>query len=39
MSAELLPYLMLVLVGFLPTEIWRMLGLDLVHRIEHHHPL
>lgn len=26
MSAELAPYLVLVLVGFLPTEIWRMLG-------------
>ena len=26
MSAELAPYLILILVGFLPTEIWRMLG-------------
>jgi len=27
MTSELLPYLVLILVGFLPTEIWRMLGL------------
>ena len=27
MSGELYPYLVLVLVGFLPNEIWRMLGL------------
>jgi branched-subunit amino acid transport protein len=26
-SLELWPYLVLILVGFLPTEIWRMLGL------------
>ncbi len=25
--AELWPYLVLILVGFLPNEIWRMLGL------------
>jgi hypothetical protein len=25
--SELAPYLVLVLVGFLPTEVWRMLGL------------
>ena len=24
---ELEPYLVLILVGFLPTEVWRMLGL------------
>jgi hypothetical protein len=27
MSSELLPYLVLILAGFLPTEMWRMLGL------------
>ena len=26
-TSELWPYLVLVLVGFLPTEVWRMLGL------------
>jgi branched-subunit amino acid transport protein len=26
-SLELWPYVVLILVGFLPTEIWRMLGL------------
>jgi len=26
-TSDLLPYLLLVLVGFLPTEVWRMLGL------------
>ena len=29
MSAELWPYLALILVGFLPTEVWRWLGLVL----------
>jgi hypothetical protein len=28
-SAELWPYLVLVLVGFLPNEVWRVLGLVL----------
>ena len=28
-SAELWPYLVLILVGFLPNEIWRVLGLVL----------
>jgi carbon starvation protein CstA len=27
--AELWPYLLLILVGYLPNEIWRMLGLVL----------
>src|SRR5262249_61756544 len=27
MSGELAPYLVLILVGFLPNEIWRVLGL------------
>jgi hypothetical protein len=27
MSAELSSYLMLILVGFLPNEVWRMLGI------------
>jgi hypothetical protein len=29
MTAELMPYLVLVLVGFLPNEIWRAFGLVL----------
>ncbi|MFN3659107.1 MAG: AzlD domain-containing protein [Pseudolabrys sp.] len=29
LSAELWPYLLLILVGFLPNEVWRMLGLVL----------
>jgi branched-subunit amino acid transport protein AzlD len=29
MSADLWPYLALILVGFLPTEVWRWLGLVL----------
>jgi len=29
MTAELTPYLVLILVGFLPNEIWRALGLVL----------
>ncbi len=31
---ELAPYLMLVLVGFLPTEIWRMLGVVVVRGVD-----
>jgi hypothetical protein len=27
MSAQLWPYLLLILVGFLPNEVWRMLGI------------
>ena len=27
MSAQLSPYLVLILVGFLPNEVWRMLGI------------
>jgi hypothetical protein len=31
---DLWPYLMLVLVGFLPNEIWRMLGVVVARRID-----
>jgi len=34
MLAELSPYLILVLVGFLPNEIWRMIGLMVARRID-----
>ena len=33
-SSDLLPYLVLVLVGFLPTEVWRMLGLVVARGID-----
>lgn len=32
--ADLWPYLVLVLVGFLPNEIWRFLGLMLARRLD-----
>ncbi len=32
--SELLPYLVLVLVGFLPTEVWRMLGIVVARGID-----
>ena len=34
MSGELHAYVLLVLVGFLPNEIWRMLGLVFAHGID-----
>jgi hypothetical protein len=34
LAAELWPYLLLVLVGFLPNEVWRMLGLLLSHGLD-----
>ena len=34
MSAELHAYVLLVLVGFLPNEIWRMLGLVVARGID-----
>jgi hypothetical protein len=34
MSGELHAYLLLVLVGFLPNEIWRVLGLVVAHGID-----
>ena len=34
MSGELHAYLLLVLVGFLPNEVWRMLGLVAVRGID-----
>jgi hypothetical protein len=34
MSGELQAYVLLVLVGFLPNEVWRMLGLVFAHGIE-----
>jgi hypothetical protein len=33
-GAELSPYLLLVLVGFLPNELWRMLGLALARGLD-----
>ena len=32
--AELAPYLVLILVGFLPNEVWRLLGLVLARRLD-----
>jgi Branched-chain amino acid transport protein (AzlD) len=34
MSAELHAFVLLVLVGFLPNEVWRMLGLVVARRID-----
>ena len=34
MSGELYAYLLLVLVGFLPNEVWRMLGLVAVRGVD-----
>jgi hypothetical protein len=34
MSAQLWPYLLLILVGFLPNEIWRMLGIVAAHGLD-----
>jgi hypothetical protein len=34
MSGALEPYVLLVLVGFLPNEVWRVLGLALGHGID-----
>ena len=34
MSGELQAYALLVLVGFLPNEVWRMLGLVFAHGID-----
>jgi hypothetical protein len=31
---ELWPYLLLILVGFLPNEVWRMLGVVVARRID-----
>lgn len=31
---DLAPYLVLVLVGFLPNEVWRMIGLVLSHGVD-----
>ena len=31
--AELWPYFVLIFVGFLPNEVWRLLGLGLSHRL------
>jgi hypothetical protein len=33
-ASDLWPYLVLVLVGFLPTEVWRMLGLVVARGID-----
>ena len=32
--AELWPYLVLIFVGFLPNEVWRLVGLMLVHGLD-----
>ena len=32
--SELAPYLLLVLVGFLPNEVWRWIGIALAHGID-----
>ena len=37
--AELGPYLALILVGFLPNEVWRLLGLVLVHGLDEESPV
>jgi Branched-chain amino acid transport protein (AzlD) len=34
MAAELWPYVALVLVGFLPNEVWRWLGIVLSHGLD-----
>lgn len=33
-SSDLWPYVLLVLVGFLPNEVWRMLGVVVARRID-----
>ena len=39
MSAELWPYVLLVLVGFLPNEIWRWLGIVLARGLDETAPV
>ena len=39
MSAELWPYLLLLLVGFLPNEIWRLIGVVLARGLDESAPL
>jgi branched-subunit amino acid transport protein len=34
MTADLAPYLVLVAAGFLPNEVWRMLGVVVVHGLD-----
>ena len=35
-AGDLWPYLLVVIVGFLPTEIWRLLGMSLSSRLNEH---
>ena len=37
--AELWPYLALILVGYLPNEIWRMLGVAVAHGVDENSEL
>jgi hypothetical protein len=39
MSADLWPYLLLLLVGFLPNEIWRWLGIVLARGLDESAPV
>jgi hypothetical protein len=39
MSAELSPWLLLLLVGFLPNEIWRMVGIVLARGLDESAPV
>src|SRR5262249_58411315 len=39
MSAELWPYVLLLLVGFLPNEIWRWLGIVLARGLDETAPV
>jgi len=39
MSADLWPYALLLLVGFLPNEIWRMIGIVLARRLDESAPV
>jgi hypothetical protein len=34
MTADLAPYLVLIAAGFLPNEVWRMLGVVVVHGLD-----
>ena len=39
MSADLWPYALLLLVGFLPNEIWRMIGIVLARGLDESAPV
>jgi Branched-chain amino acid transport protein (AzlD) len=36
LPAELSPYLVLIAAGFLPNEVWRMLGIAVAHGLDEH---